>query len=276
METLATYSNRLGEVSLSPDGRVVAFGLVNANNDIHLYDLQRGITSRFTFEGGDKDSPVWTPDGKRIVYALLRADATTLVWKAIDSRAEPEQLLPPGNVRSPSSVSPDGKRLAYTEIDPTTGPHIWTLSLMGSPDPKPFLRTRFRETLAVFSTDGQWLAYDSNESGTAQVYAARFPDGSGKVQISTDGGEQPQWAANGRELFYRKGDAMMAVAVATQPVFTVGRPQVLFHAALGPRYAVARDGQHFYMGKDEEVEPRRQINVVLNWFEELKHRVPVR
>jgi Tol biopolymer transport system component len=147
-------------------------------------------------------------------YSLIRADATTLVWKVIDSRAEPEQLLPPGNLRAPHSVSPDGKTLAYTEVDPTTGADIWTLSLTGSPEPKPFLRTRFSEGAPVFSPDGRWLAYISNESGVIQVYAARFPDGRGKVQVSTDGGTLPQWSANGRELFYVKRDAMMSVAVA--------------------------------------------------------------
>ena len=197
METLATYSSNFNGISLSPDGRMVALGLVKANNDIHLYDVQRGITSRFTFEGGDKDAPVWTPDGKRIVYMLIRADATTLVSKAIDSRAEPEPLLPPGNMKSPTSVSPDGKTLAYVESDPATGQDIWTLSLTGSPAPKPFLRTRFSEGDAVFSPDGHWLAYTSNESGANQVYAARFPDGGGRFQISTDGGAEPQWAPTG-------------------------------------------------------------------------------
>jgi len=113
-----------------------------------------------------------------------------------------------------------------------------------------------------------------------QVYAARFPDGGGQVQISTDGGTEPLWAANGRELFYRNGDKMMSASIAAEPVFTTGKPQVLFSGApvagrsFHPAYAVSHDGRHFYMVKVIEAEPVRQIDVIVNWFEELKRRVP--
>jgi hypothetical protein len=111
-----------------------------------------------------------------------------------------------------------------------------------------------------------------------QVYAVRYPDGGGRVQLSTDGGTEPVWAASGQELFYRNGNQILAVGVAGHPLLVVGRPQTLFTLpfvhANGPSYAVTRDGQHFLMVRESETEPARQLNVVVNWFAELKRRIP--
>jgi hypothetical protein len=113
-----------------------------------------------------------------------------------------------------------------------------------------------------------------------QAYAVRFPEGTGKIQVSADGAVEPVWAASGRELFYRNGDQMLAVSIASAPGFTVGKPQLLFSApfihSASPAYAVTRDGQHFLMVKAKETPPVRQINIVVNWFEELKRRVSTR
>jgi eukaryotic-like serine/threonine-protein kinase len=285
VEPLAAYpdfSDHIDGLTLSPDGRQLAFKVASANDDIQILNLERRITSRFTFEAGDKINPVWTPDGTRIAYSNLRGDGATLVWRPIDSRGEPQPILPGGNADNASSISPDGKTLVFTRADPKTGDDLWTIELDGTRQPKPFLQTPFNESAAIFSPDGHWLAYTSNKSGTSQVYAVRFPDGRGEIQISTDGGIEPSWAASGRELFYRNGDQMVVAAVATQPVFTLGKPQVLFTAPFvrgsgqgNPLYAATRDGQHFLMVKEKEAEPVRQLNVVVNWFEELKRRVPV-
>ena len=131
---------------------------------------------------------------------------------------------------------------------------------------------------AVFSPDGQWLAYASNESGRFEVYLRPYPGPGGKTQISTEGGTQPVWARNG-ELFYRNGDKMMAVGIETEPEFGIGKPQPIFEGQYAqggwarPNYDVAPDGQRFLMIKQEQTEGA-QINVVLNWFEELKRLVP--
>ena len=283
IEPLATYSgytDYIDGLALSPDGRQLAFHVAKANDDVHILDLQRGIFSRVTFEGGDKLAPVWAPDGARIAYANFRGGGGALVWRPVDSRGEPDPIVAAGNRPTPSSFSPDGKTLAFTEVGPATDADIWVVSLEGSRQARPFLRTRFNEDSAVFSPDGQWLAYTSDESGAKQVYAVRFPDGNGRVQISTDGGSDPQWAGNGRELFYLNGGKMLSASISSQPVFTAGRPQVLFagtfHARTSnPAYAVTRDGQHFLMVKQTDTESPRQIDIVLNWFEELKRRVPV-
>jgi len=148
---------------------------------------------------------------------------------------------------------------------------------------KPFLQTRFQEGGAQFSPDGRWLAYASNESGRPEIYLQPYPGPGGKTQISTDGGTEPAWNRNGRELFYRSGDRMMAVEVTAEPSLVVGRPRMLFEGRygssqfpfIGTAYDPSPDGQRFLMVKEsDQVTSATQINVVLNWFEELKRRVP--
>jgi len=117
---------------------------------------------------------------------------------------EPETILTGANFRVPTSFSPDGKTLAFTETNPKRDTDIWVVTLEGSRQARPYLQTPFNESSAVFSPDGNWMAYTSDEPGTSQVCVARFSDGSGKLQISTDGGIAPRWAADARELFYRK------------------------------------------------------------------------
>jgi serine/threonine-protein kinase len=187
------------------------------------------------------------------------------------------------------SWSPDGQLLAYFEVNPATQRDIWLLR-MGDPSPgsgqvrkaQPFLRTQFDEAVPQFSPDGRWLAYISNETGRHEIYVQAYPGPGGKWQISTEGGTEPAWNRNGRELFYRSGDKMMAVDIATQPAFAAGKPRMLFQGPYAPapypttNYDVSSDGQRFLMIKPSEQEQAAptQINVVLNWFEELKQKVP--
>jgi serine/threonine-protein kinase len=147
---------------------------------------------------------------------------------------------------------------------------------------QPFLRTRFNETESRFYPDGRWLAYISDESGRYEVHTQSYPGSGGKWQISTEGCVDPVWNPNGRELFYRSGDKIMAVDITTQPSFVAGKPRMLFEGRYEPapvpnsNYDVSPDGQRFLMAKpveSEGVEPT-QINVVLNWFEELRQKVP--
>ena len=153
---------------------------------------------------------------------------------------------------------------------------------MGDRKARPFLRTQFDETAPRFSPDGHWLAYISDESGRDEVYVQPYPGPGGKWQISTEGGTEPVWSPNGRELFYRSGGKMMAADIAAQPGFTVGKPRMLFEGPYQtawtdlPNYDVSPDGQRFLMLKPIESADAAptQINVVLNWFEELKRRVP--
>jgi hypothetical protein len=149
--------------------------------------------------------------------------------------------------------------------------------------PQPFLGTPFNEGGAQFSPDGRWLAYVSDESGRPEIYVQPYPGPGGKWQVSPEGGTEPAWNRNGRELFYRSGNKMMAVESTLQPSFAAGKPRVLFegeyrstaYPQLGTDYDVSADGQRFLMVKEtERAQSTAQINVVLNWFEELKRRVP--
>ena len=206
-----------GEVSLSADGQRVAIRAAKANDDIHVFDIARGSLTRFTYEGGDEQTPVWTPDGTRIAYSSQRGGMLKMYWKASEGKGTPEAILAAEHPQRPSSFSPDGKVLAYSEIRPDSGQDIWTVRLDGATPRQPelFMRTAFEEALPLFSPDGRWLAYRSNESGRMEVYIARFPGAAVKRQVSIDGGDQPQWGANGRQLFYLDGGRVMSVDLNT-------------------------------------------------------------
>jgi serine/threonine-protein kinase len=264
---------------VSPDGQRVAAGIEEADNQIWLYDLGRDTLTRLTFEGSSNVDPLWTPDGKRIVF---KGTGNRLFWQPADGSAAADPLtkseLSGNNV--PGSWSPDGQVLAFMEINPITGYDIYTLPLADR-KPEPFVRTPSLETAPRFSPDGHFIAYASDESGRVEIYVRPYPGPGGKWQISTEGGSEPVWNPKGRELFYRTGHKMMAVDVTTQPSFSVGKPRMLFEGSYTPTprsfpdYDVSPDGQRFLMLKpSEQAEAPAQINVVLNWFEELKQKVP--
>ena len=225
--------------------------------------------------------PLWTPDGKRVTFSSTRAGGPeNLFWKAADGSGPAEQLTESERRQVPSSWSPDGQVLAFSEL-PLTAADIWVLPLQGERKPRPFLQTQFQEAAAVFSPDGHWLAYTSDESGRPEVYVRPYLGPGGKWQISNEGGTEPVWAQNGRELFYREGNKMMAVEITMRPTFHAGTPTLLFEgqyfrdlALTEADYDITRDGQRFLMIQPGEQEAATQINVVLNWFEELKRLVP--
>jgi len=249
--------------------------------NIWLYDLRRETLTRLTFEGDLNLLGAWTPDGKRIAFQSNKEGTPNVFWQLADGNGGMERLTTGEYRQSPNSWSPDGQLMAFIEVNPNTGYDIWILRLSDR-KAQPFLRTPFNEGAPRFSPDGRWLAYTSDESGRPEVYVQPYPGPGGKWQISTEGGTEPVWNPNGRELFYRSGDRMTAVDIATQPSFAAGKPQMLFEGqyapspVMFPNYDVTLDGQHFLMLKSigQEQTAPTQINVVLNWFEELKRRVP--
>ena len=263
---------------LSPDGQRVAVGARSgANPDIWIYDIGPGTRMRLTVEGNN-NSPVWTPDGKRVTFSSTRDGPQDLYWKPADGSGQAEPLLNMNslNILTPTSWSPDGESLAFYEVNPASARDIWALPREG--DPLPFVATAFNERAPMFSPDGRWLAYVSDESGRDEIYVQPYPGPGGKWPISAEGGTEPHWSADGRELFYRLGDKMMVVEVQSEPAFTSGRPQLVFEGPylLGTsvaNYDISPDGQRFLMIKEEEGQ-QDQIHVVLNWFEELKRLVP--
>jgi serine/threonine protein kinase/Tol biopolymer transport system component len=264
--------------ALSPDGRRVAVG---TDNQVWLYDFSQQALTRFTFEGSENQDPVWTPDGKRIAFESNKNGPTNVFWQSADGSGGPERLTTSEFTDNPRSWSPDGQLLAFSERNPTAGFDLWMLRL-GDRKAQPFLRTPFNESAPRFSHDGRWLAYGSDESGRNEIYVQPYPGPGGKWQVSTEGGREPVWNPIGQELFYRSGDKMMAVDVTTQPSFAAGKPRVLFEGNYVPaiftvpNYDVSPDGQRFLMIKPVEQAKAAptQINVVLNWFEELKQKVP--
>jgi serine/threonine-protein kinase len=267
---------------LSPDGRRVAVNIVEEETQVWLYDLSRETLTRLTFEGNTNAYPVWTPDGKRIAFYSNKDGPTNIFWQLADGSGGLERLGTSQSPQVPRSWSPDGQLLAFHENNLTTKKDIWVLRLSDR-KAEPFLRTPFNEGGPVFSPDGHWLAYISDESGRPEIYVQPYPGPGGKWQISTEGGNEPSWNRNGRDLFYRSGNKMMAVEVTTQPTFSAGKPKVLFvgqylavQAGLtGTAYDVSPDGQRFLMVKETEPSTSvTQINVVLNWTEELKQKVP--
>jgi eukaryotic-like serine/threonine-protein kinase len=279
-QPLAAAARAYSSPRLSPDGRQVAVGIAEQETQVWLYDLSRETSTRLTFEGSNNANPVWTPDGKRIAFSSNKEGPSNVFWQLADGSGGLERLATGEDTQTPNSWSPDGQLLAFVEVTPTTGIDIWVLRLSDR-KAQPFLRTPFLESAPRFSPNGRWLAYVSDESGRAEVFVQPYPGPGGKWQVSTEGGTEPMWNPGGRELFYRNGDKMMAVDIATQSSFAAGKPKVLFAGqyvptpVTFPNYDVSPDGQRFLMLKPSEAEATpTQINVVLNWFEELKRRVP--
>jgi Tol biopolymer transport system component len=266
---------------LSPDGRRVVVAIDDEGAQTWLYDLSRETLARLTFGGTVNQAPVWSPDGKRVAFQSNREGSLSLFSQLADGSGGLERLTTGESSPAANSWSSDGQLLAFVDVDPTTGWAIWVLRLSDR-KAQPFLQAAFNGQAPRFSPDEHWLAYVSDETGHFEVYVQPYPGPGGKWQISTDGGMEPAWNPNGRELFYRSGRKMMAVEIATQPGFTAGKPRVLFEGDYVPtplqfpNYDVSQDGQRFLMLKPSEQEAAAptQINVVLNWFEELKQRVP--
>ncbi len=261
---------------ISPDGRWVAFFIDEVGNqNIWIHDVERGTQTPFTFEGSYNGYPSWTPNGERLTFASNRDGIYNLYWKRADGIGQAELILSDELGQYGNSWSPDNK-LAFYEINPTTQRDISVFNMQDSTK-SPFLNTSANERSPMFSPDGNWLAYISDKSGQFEVYIKPYPGPGREWQVSTGGGTEPMWAPDGQELFYRSGDKMMAVSFQSEPTLKLGTPKELFEgqysiSTVTPAYDIHPDGDRFLMvttGTAEE-STTSQINVVLNWFEELK------
>ena len=265
---------------LAPDGSRVAVSLgTDTGRSVWLYDVARGTSMRFTFDGMQYIS-CWTPDGLRLIYHSLVGPDEGIFGKAIGATDADEPLLIADDWVWPGAWSPDGNVLAFTQVSALTNGDIWILPDDTDSEPQPFLNSKFDERAPVFSPDGRFMAYVSNESGRREVYLRSYPSGAGQTLVSTDGGTEPLWARSGRELFYRSGDEMRVVDVVLAPELVLSRPRTLFEGrfastAVGaPNYDVSLDDERFLMVERMEEWPT-QVNVVLNWSDELEKLVPV-
>ena len=277
----------VSQVSLSPDGKTVAVAAVEAsstNPDLWLYDVLRGTRARFTSDPAFDAAPVWSPDGRTIVFRSLRGTPGDLYRKPADGSRKEELLYSNDHAKVPANFSPDGKLLAFFEQDPRTGFDIWILpdplGTSGSPKPYLFLQTEFNETNPRFSPDGHWIAYLSNESGRTEIYVAPFPGPGGKRQVSTAGATTaagtgniaiPRWRQDGKELFYTAPDGrLMSAEIDTRGgVLEVKKVEPLFGPITGG-FDVSADGQRFLVAATPEGDVGQPLTVIQNWLAILK------
>jgi serine/threonine protein kinase/Tol biopolymer transport system component len=264
----------------SPDGKRIATVIQEGGmRHIWVYDMLRGSLTRLTFGDSDNASPVWSPDGRRIAYLRFKDGNSAIVAKPSDGSGSEETLLPAQKFgTAPTSWSADGKFLAYYQIGSSGKYEAWVLPLDGG-NPQPLSNNnQFDQSNPVFSPDGKYWAYMSTETGWSEVYVVPFQQGSGKWQISTGGGRFPVWARNGKQLYYRDNGNVMGVDVTTQPVFRASTPRVVVPAAVTAplsngldNFDVTPDGQRFLIHQqNSETGQSLQINVILNWSEELR------
>ena len=263
---------------LSPDGKMLTVAIVdpqNGNQDIWLYEVARGLRTRFTVDPGDERSPVWLPDGSRIVFSSNRKGHIDLYQKSASGVGSDELLLESDLEKHPMSWSPDGRFLLYSTVDPKTKVDLWVLPLGGDRKPFPFLQTEFNEFDGQFSPDGRWIAYTSDESGRNEIYVAPFPGPGGKQQISASGGRQPRWRGDGKEIFYLAPDNKLMAAEVNGPgaSLVIGAVRPLFEAhpyESGYVYDATADGQRFLVNSVVEQKASAPITMVLNWTADLK------
>jgi Tol biopolymer transport system component len=231
-----------------------------------LQDLRTNVISRFTFLPGK--SPVWSPDGKSLVFA--RQDVISEIYRGAVTREGQEELLVNAGVNGrPFDWSSDGKWILYQRQEPQTGLDLWLWPVDGESKPVRYLQTPANETLATFSPDGRWIAYQSDESGQMQIYVQAMPANGVKYQISRGGGTRPQWRRDGKELFFiSSDDKLVAVPMSLAARVEAGNPQALFSAVGIQDYTPSRDGQRFLMSEMDSREDAkaRAITVTMNWM----------
>jgi serine/threonine-protein kinase len=268
----------------SPDGGRLALSIVNQQSDIWVYDWGRDGMARLTSHPSIDIDPVWTPDGRRITFRSARDGIDNIYWQRVDSDDQPQRLTQSKISQFPMSWHPSGRVLAFREIGGETGSDIWMLPMQGDEasgwkpgKPTVFLSSKFEELDAAFSPDGRWLAYQSDESGEAQVYVRSFPGPGGRVQVSTAGGSMPQWSRNGKELFFASDNqAIMIASYRVQgDMFHADKP-VVWAKGQFTSYDVHPDGQRIAIVRASESRSPTtsgKLVFVFNFFEEINRVV---
>jgi Tol biopolymer transport system component len=275
---------------LSPDGRKVAF--TGDGQDVYVHDLDQSTTTRLTFTG-HTNTPVWTPDGKHIVFDV-DANDYSLYWIRSDGAGDPQRILQNPDFMRPYSFSPDGRQLAYIGRSSETGFDLWILPVditdtdhPKAGNPEPFLHTAAYEMVPQFSPDGRWIAYRSNEAGSFEIYVRPYPAGSGGRwwRVSNGGGLYAFWVNNGRELFYETADnRIMVVDYSVNGAsFVVSKPRLwsdkqLFFTGTS-NLDLAPDGKRFVALEMPETAASGEkgsvhVTVLENFFDEVRRRIP--
>ena len=295
-QPLRALPGRYRSIRFSPDGQTLAMDIQEGRQrDVWVYEWERDTLSRLTFDPTNDQSPVWTPDGRRIAFGSDRADRArwNLYWQRADGTGDAERLTESKNPQSPTSWHPTGRFLAYREQHPQTSYDIMILPMEGDETsgwkpgkPAVFLNSPSIEADPAFAPDGRWLAYHSNETGRSEVYVRPFPGPGGKWQISTGGGRYAAWSRTGKELFYQVDDGSIWVAtyIVEGDSFRAEKPRAWSPERVLPLAAVIRafdlhpDGQRLAVLKaaEEQTAARRDHLVVIqNFFDELRRVAPV-
>jgi serine/threonine protein kinase len=274
----------------SPDGRHLALLSTEGSGEpLVIYDWQRDRMTPLTFDTATYANPIWSPDGR---YIAARSSSAGIFWIRSDGAGKPQPLIQSKNVQYPRSFSPDGNRLAFDDVSDATGYDLWTVSIVGDSTglqagkPELFLRTPFNERNGVFSPDGHWLAYFSDESGGSfQVYGRAFPDNGGKWQVSDgpDGGLYPVFSPNGKELFFQTIDNRLMVVnyTANGQSFVTEKPRLwseqrLVNLGLRGAYAIARDGKSIAAVvpvASSETTAQNHVTFLMNFVDEISRRL---
>jgi Tol biopolymer transport system component len=269
---------------ISPDGSRLALTQLRDDNwDVWIYDLGRGVTTRLTFDPGVESEQIWSSDGKYLIFSSDREGPDSLYRKRADGSGDLERLTEAKIPQWPTSWSRDGRYVAAMQSEAQYDLHYVDLS---TGETKPFVSTQFGEGFGAISPDGHFLAYSSNESGVYQIYVRPFPSGEAKWQVSEALGTAPRWRGDGRELFWRNDEGIVAAPVQIDgAIFSAGKPQQLFKGpwkgginGIGAGglsfadYDVTQDGQRFVMFPDVQDDKRSHQHLTLRtrWFDELE------
>ena len=270
---------------ISPDGTRVALDIRDQDNDIWTWDwdLERRTLTRLTFDAGGDEYPVWAPNGRSLFFGSGSTLAQNVFVQPADGTGRPERLTESPSDQDPQTIAPDGRLLVFRESNLSRATDLMLLGLEPSQPARPLMKTMFSELNAEISPDGRWLAYQSDESGRAEVYVRPFPEvETGRWQVSSEGGATPVWARASNELYFRSlTGAVMGARVETADRWRNATPTELFNgpylmAAVnnGRRNDVASDGRFLMIRNIDVNAPPTHLVVVQNWFEELKRLVP--
>jgi Tol biopolymer transport system component len=249
--------------------------VVDGGADIWVFDLTGKTLTRLTFDR-TAQRPIWTPDGRRIVYQRRGQTSDDLAWIPADGSAPAESLVVAPDDQTPGDFTPDGRTMVIREQPSGGKRRLAVVSLDSARAPRSFIASAYDNLSPSLSPDGRWIAYASDEQGRFEIYVRPFPGPGGRWQVSKDGGNEPRWSHTGREIFFRAGPSIMAAAVQAGATFAPGEVRELFRTTVFtgttfPTYDVARDGRTFFMAQPARANDQTVV-VLLNWFENLPAR----
>jgi serine/threonine-protein kinase len=278
-ELVMEPTNGFQSARLSPDGNRLALSIREPDPDIWVHDLRRKTLTRVTFAPGEDESPVWSPDGASLAYTSNGRKKTFLL--SLDGSGREEELVSREHHYHVRSWSPDGKWLFFEEFVSPNNSDIWALPLRQPRTPRLLAHSRFSESAPKISPNGRWLAYASNESGRSEIYIQPFPGPGRRVQVSTLGGREPVWARSGGELFFQRETKVVSVRVGGGAEPEAEGERVI--CEIGPEpdatwlFDISTDGRRFIVANPPVPKDRpTEIQVVVNWLEELEQKVPVK